>query len=162
MIFDRTQADVDEAKRVLDEYFKPGVELDFSGTGGYTVRDLHEWIEKVERGCLTDNTLNRIEDKQAELQNLFNDLGYFSQPFTNKTWETGDVFTVDDFQRIIDNENTLRKAFFVYNDTPDTPDISFHYSDINALEKILNDLDIMINDVKSNYRECGAYYCGGD
>ena len=33
-------------------------------------------------------------------------------------------------------------------------------SSINALEKILHDLDVMINDVKSHYRQCGAFECG--
>lgn len=48
----------------------------------------------------------------------------------------------------------------MYKATPNTPPVSYHYNDINALEKILYDLDVMINDVKSHYRECGTFESG--
>ena len=87
-------------------------------------------------------------------------MGYWNTPTINKTWGENDIFNADEFQRILDNTNVLRNAFFVYKDIPNTPPISYHWDDINALEKILNDLDIMINDVKSNYRECGTFESG--
>lgn len=151
MITDRTQTDVDSALKIRDNKVK-------------TFQTLPEDdVKTLERGMLTINTLNRIEEKQDELKNLFNDMGYWNTNIINKTdWSTGYIFTDSDFQRIIDNENVLREAFFTKKDTPKTPSISFHYDDINSLEKILVDLDVMINEVKSNYRECGAYECGGD
>lgn len=149
MITNRTQEDVDKALKIRDEKVKAFQTLS------------EDDINTLERGTLTINTLNRIEEKQAELKNLVNGLGYWNTPIENKTdWTYTDIFTESDFQRIIDNENILRNAFFTYKDTPATPDISFHYEDINSLEKILLDLDIMINDVKSNYRECGNWDCG--
>lgn len=151
MITDRTQSDIDNAKLIRENHVKQFKSL------------TAEQITTLERGAMTINTLNRIESKQDELKNLFNDMGYWNTNIINKTyWSTGDIFTDSDFQRIIDNENVLREAFFTKKDTPKTPSISFHYEDINSLEKILVDLDVMINDVKSNYRECGAYECGGD
>ena len=98
--------------------------------------------------------------KTKELKNLFNDMGYWNTQITNKTWGENDIFNADEFQRILDNTNVLRQAFFVYKATPNTPPISYYWDDINSLEKILYDLDVMINDVKSNYRECGTFYCG--
>lgn len=149
MITDRTQKDVDEANEIRETKVK-------------TFQDLTESeITTLERGMFTINTLNRIEEKQAELKNLLNAIGYWNTNITNKAnWANDDIFYKEDFQRIIDNENVLRKAFFTYKDTPGTPEISFHYEDINSLEKILVDLDVMINDVKSNYRECGNFECG--
>ena len=148
MIYDRTQTDVDEAARIRREKVQNFREL--------TEND----VLILERGTLTVNTLNRIETKQEELKNLFNDMGYWNTPITNKVWGENDIFNVDDFQRIIDNTNVLRNAFFVYKNTPNTPPISYHYNNMNALEKILHDLDVMINDVKSNYKECGTFVCG--
>ena len=87
-------------------------------------------------------------------------MGYWNTPITNKVWGENDIFNVDEFQRIIDNTNVLRQAFFIYKDTPNTPPISYYFEDINALEKILYDLDVMINDVKSHYRECGTFESG--
>lgn len=149
MIFDRTKTDIDNAKKIRNEKVK-------------LFKDLTEDdITTLERGMLTINTLNRIEQKQAELKNLFNDMGYWNTPIESENdWTYTDIFTEADFRRIIDNENILRNAFFTYKNTPNTPDISFHYEDINSLEKILVDLDVMINDVKSNYHECGNFECG--
>ena len=148
MIFDRTQNDVDTAIRLRREKVQTFQELTESE------------IATLEKGTLTINTLNRIENKQDELKNLFNDMGYWNTPIKNKVWGEKDIFNVDEFQRIIDNMNILREAFFVYKATPNTPPISYHWQDINALEKILYDLDVMINDVKSHYRECGTFECG--
>lgn len=148
MIFDRTQNDVDTAVVLRREKVQTFQELSESE------------IATLEKGMLTINTLNRIETKQEELKNLFNDMGYWNTPTTNKTWGENDIFNIDEFQRIIDNTNVLREAFFIYTDTPNTPPISYYWNDINALEKIPFDLDVMINDVKSHYRECGTFECG--
>ena len=157
MIFDRTQNDVDTAIRLRNEKVK----FDPITMQPINPEELTESeIAILEKGTLTINTLNRIEAKQDELKNLFNDMGYWNTPITNKVWGENDIFNVDEFQRILDNTNVLRQAFFVYKDTPNTPPISYHWQDINALEKILYDLDVMINDVKSYYRECGTFESG--
>lgn len=148
MIFDRTQNDVDTAIILRREKVQTFQELSESE------------IVTLEKGMLTINTLNRIEIKQEELKNLFNDMGYWNTPIIKKTWGENDIFNADEFQRIVDNTNILRQAFFVYKATPNTPPISYYWDDINSLEKILYDLDVMINDVKSNYRECGTFECG--
>lgn len=148
MITNRTQYDVDTAILIRNTKVKNFEALTESD------------IIYLERGTITYNTLNRIETKQEELKNLFNDMGYWNTPIENKVWGENDIFNVDEFQRILDNTNILRNSFFVYKDTPKTPPISYHYNDINALEKILYDLDVMINDVKSRYKRCGAFRCG--
>lgn len=157
MIFDRTQNDVDTAIRLRNEKVK----FDPITMQPINPEELTESeISILEKGTITHNALNRIENKQDELKNLFNDMGYWNTPITNRVWGENDIFNIDEFQRILDNTNVLRQAFFVYKNTPNTPPISYHYKDINALEKILYDLDVMINDVKSHYRECGTFECG--
>lgn len=149
MITDRTQRDIDEAKTIRENYVKQFKQL------------TDEQITTLERGTMTINTLNRIESKQDELKNLFNGMGYWNTNIVSKTdWADEDIFTESGFQRIIDNENILRNAFYTHKGAPTTPIISFHYEDINSLEKILVDLDVMINDMKSFYRECGTFDCG--
>lgn len=150
MIFDRTQEDVDTAILLRDKKVKNFETLTKSE------------IETLEKGTITYNTLNRIENKQEELKNLFNDMGYWNTPIRSRPnfWNSSYLFSVDEFKRIINNTNILRDAFFTYKETPNTPPVSYHYNDINALEKILYDLDVMINDVKANYRYCGEFECG--
>ncbi len=157
MIFDRTQNDVDTAIRLRNEKVK----FDPITMQPINPEELTESeIATLEKGTITYNTLNRIETKQEELKNLFNDMGYWNTPITNKVWGENDIFNVDEFQRILDNTNVLRQAFFVYKNTPNTSPVSYHYNDINALEKILYDLDVMISNVKADYRFCGEFECG--
>lgn len=148
MIFDRTQRDVDTAILLRQEKVQNFQELTESE------------IEILEKGTLTINTLNRIENKQEELKNLFNVIGYWNTPIKNKFWSENEIFIVDDFSRIINNTDILKEAFFTYKHTPITPSAIYHYTNINDLEKILFDLDTMINDVKSHFRECGTFECG--
>lgn len=157
MIFDRTQNDVDTARILRNEKVKfDPITMQPTNLDELTPTEL----ETLNKGTFNYTDLNRIETKQEELKNLFNDMGYWNTPTTNKSWGENDIFNVNEFQRIINNTNVLRKAFFVYNATPNTPPVSYHYNDINALEKILYDLDVMINDVKSHYRECGTFESG--
>ena len=148
MIFDRTQNDVDTAIRLRKEKVQNFQEL------------TENEIAILEKGMLTINTLNRIEEKQEDLKGILNDMGYWNTPITNKVWGENDIFNVDEFQRILDNTNVLRQAFFVYKGTPNTPPISYYWDDINALEKILYDLEAMIYDVNEHCRQCGTFQCG--
>lgn len=149
MITDRTQADVDNAKKIREEKVKMFKTLTSSD------------INTLERGMMTINTLNRIESKQVELTIYINSLGYWNISIYNKTnWTYEDFFLKQDFQRIIDNMNILRSGFFTYLNTPNTPNISFYYQDINALEKILVDLELMIDEIKSRHKRCGTFRCG--
>lgn len=149
MIYDRTQADVDEAVRIRKEKvqaFHPLTDED---------------VNTLERGTLTINTLNRIEQKQEELKNLFGEDFYFVDKITHHWWIYSDYFMQEDFDRILFNLEMLKKAYFVYKGTPKIPTGAFtKYQTINDVEKILHDLDVMISDVKSHYRECGAFESG--
>ena len=149
MIFDRTQNDVDTAILLRKEKVQ-------------TFQDLTESEEKVlEKGFLTYNTLNRIENKQEELRNLLEEMLYVVEDMTHSYWTAQDFFSQKDFDRLVENNDKLKKAFFVYKDTPVIPNNNYRkFETINAVEKILHDLDAMINDIKSNYRICGVAVCG--
>jgi hypothetical protein len=149
MIFDRTKKDVENAKilrRNKVQQFKALTD---------------DEILILEKGTITINTLNRIESKQAQLKELFNDMGYWNIEIFNKQWDDAQIFDEKEFQRVLNNTNALKQAFLIYSNTPTTPNVSYHYDDINALEKILHDLDVMVEDIKSNYRQCGNFESGG-
>jgi hypothetical protein len=151
MIFDRTKYDVENAIIIREEKVKKFQEL------------TDDDIIILEKGFLTINTLNRIEEKQKELKNIFEKSFYFVDEIENKKWNYEDIFKKEDWQRILHNCDILKKSYFVYSSTPKIPDEKFtKYQNINDLEKTLYDLNVMIEDVKSNYRECGAFECGGD
>jgi hypothetical protein len=56
----------------------------------------------------------------------------------------------------------LKKAYFVYQSTPETPDAEYYYTVFNAIEEGLHDLERMISDIHAHYRYCGGTICGGE
>lgn len=148
MIYDRTEYDVTQAKKIILEKVQKFSEL--------SAKD----IATLERGTLTINTLNRIENKQKELKTKLNNIGFQNIDITNKTWTYSDIFYETDFIRLLDNMTELINAFYVMEDTPNVPEVRFHYETINALEKILYDIEYLINISKKNYRKCGTFKSG--
>lgn len=148
MIFNRTLSDVEQAKKIRAEKLQHFVEI------------TDEEQETLERGFVTINTLNRIEDKQSELQNLLRTMGYWNTSIISKTWTSTDMFTDAEFQRIIDNNAALRKSFYVYSNSPMDAIANYHYEEFNAIERILFDLEAMIAFVRGHYKECGDFDCG--
>lgn len=148
MIYDRTAIDVQNALQIRREVIQAG--------GTPTTAQL----ETLARGMLSIDTLNRIEAKQAELADTFTALGYYNSGVSTKTWDYTDIFTGEDFTRILHNADILRRAFFTYSNTPETPTAKYHYANLNALEKILADMDTIADALPSDYRICGDYVCG--
>lgn len=148
MIYNRTATDIEKAKKIIDTKVKKFQALS------------EEEENAVERGTITINTLNRIEDKQREVALLMNELGYYGFGIVNKKWQSGDVFCLMDYTRMIENLEVLKMAFFVYSTTPQKPRAKYHFETVNAIEKILVDLEQMMDEVKSNYRQCGTFQCG--
>ena len=149
MIFNRTIEDVLAAISIRAEKVQKGIELTESD------------VTALERGTLTINTLNRIENKQAELKEILVDMGYGVGDISNSVWDFLGLFKQEDFDRILTNEQKLKDAFFIYSDTPNVSSNNYRlFSVINEVEKILADFETMINDVKSNYRICGVAVCG--
>ena len=147
MIFDRTQEDVDTAVSLRNKKVKKFETL------------TSEEINTLERGTITINTLNRIENKQQEIKELFSHLS-INVEIENKNWEETQIFNQAEFQRILDNLNVLVKSFCVYSNTPNVPKISYHFEDINAIEKILFDLEELYNKALKSFVYCGIIYCG--
>lgn len=150
MIFDRTQNDVNEAIRLRREKVQTFQEL------------TDDEIEILERGTITIVTLNRIEQKQEELRGLFNEIGYWNTSIITKEWDFNGIFDASEFQRIINNVNVLRDAFFSFSYTPSTPSPEYHFENINSVEKILYDLECMVDDMSARYKYCGTFECGGE
>lgn len=147
MIFDRTQEDVNAAISLREAKVKNFETL------------TSEEVEILERGTITANTLNRIENKQKEIKELFSSLS-IKVDFDNKIWDETQIFDEVEFQRILDNLDILKNAFYSYQTTPNTPKTSYKYNDINSIEKILVDLEELYEKALKSFRYCGITYCG--
>lgn len=148
MIFDRTISDVKQAESIRKNKVQKGLTLS------------EQEKEILKRGTLSFSTLNRIEYKQAELSSIMRGMGYYVV-INNKEWSRNSIFTDADLIRIVENNKALRNAFYTYADTPLNAVARYHYEEFNSLEKILYDLENMIDYTQNHYRRCGTFECGG-
>lgn len=148
MITDRTKADVDSAKEIIDSKVKLFLEL------------TDEDLQIIERGTIGIGTINRISTKQISLKNKMESNGYFVKNINTKIWDYNDIFSEIDFLQLINNTILLRDAFFTYSDTPANVYLSYDYENINNLEKILVDIEKILDYMIANFRECGTFYSG--
>lgn len=119
-----------------------------------------EEINTLERGMVTINTLNRIEEKQEEIADSISEMGY-PVSIENKTWNQQDVFFLEDLKRIVSNVEKLRVSFFALNETPANPRAEYHYREFNLIEKVLLDIQNNVIFAEENYKICGNAECGG-
>ena len=148
MIFDRTISDVERAIAIRAQKLQNGKSLSDSE------------IETLERGMLTINTINRIEQKQKDLYEQIISMLYLNGNVETKEWDNGEIFYSEDLQRLVKNLEQLRKMYFVYNNTPENPAASYKYTALNDIEKILYDIEQYIINMRLNYKYCGGYFCG--
>ena len=146
MVTDRTAADVANAGQLRSK-MQTGQSLTSAETA------------VLERGSCTVTMLNRIENAEKQIAELLNQYAYRVN-IANKTWTNSMLFTYDDYHRVINNVSVLRAAFHVYAATPDVPAYMYGYAEANAIEKNLLDLDELITDMVSRFRECGTFQCG--
>lgn len=149
MIFDRTLSDVTQAIEIREKKVKGGQELTESD------------IEILSKGFLTVETLNRILQKQFEIKETLNVMGYYNIPIIFKSWNVGKYFYKSDLENIVKNNEILRAAYYVFATTPEGAVARAHYEELNKIEKTLFDLEEMASDMMSLFRPCGTFECGG-
>ena len=136
------------------------------------------WVFDRTLADLTNNTdkafvnyvdLNRIETRMQELSDSLNSYTYLNTITTKTDWQKQTSDNIDtnipflhQLIRIMDNEQKLIDAYYVYSTTPPLPKSleNIDYSGFNNIEKILYDLHLMIQSMIDNFRECDTFYCG--
>ena len=147
LIVDRTLKDIQNAKEI-----RAKIQKGESPT--------EEELIKLERGSLTINTINRIEKKQTELKKKLNSMGYWNNSTSNKNWDFLDFFLKSDLERFIGNEYNLKESFFVYSQTATEIFPLYDYKQLNAIEKILYDIEQIVKEIEINYRKSGTFKSG--
>lgn len=136
-IFDRTEQDV--------EYAKQQIALG---------------INDVEyKGCLNVTDLNRIENNTQYLSEVLTSLLYPSEVVT-KSWTINSIPNDNDIKRILDNISKVMVSFRTPTDIEIMPETIRTYEDINAIEKNLYLIKVMVDDMISSFAECGDSECG--
>ena len=153
LIYDRTQADVNDAKALISKYMR-GEVLD-----GY---EQEKW-ERGLRGCYNTSDVNRVEYHTRELQNILNANGYNIQIDT-QLWAKPDIMRYSDIVRYLGNINAILDAFGRSANAPKLPGIDrwIDYIAANDIEKILYVTRELVYGALAMFRRAGTFAAGND
>ncbi len=153
LIYDRVQADVDDAKALISKYMR-GETLD-----GY---EQGLW-DKGLRGCYNTSDTNRVEYHTRELQSILNTNGY-NIHIDTRLWAKSDIMRYSDIVRYLGNIKTILDAFGRSANAPELPSIDawIDYVVANDIEKILYVTRELIYGALAMFRRAGTFTAGND
>lgn len=153
LIYDRTQTDVNAAGSIRAKY---QALRDWSGL-------TEAEITQLERGTLTNVTLNRVANAVSMLASALNAAGYTVET-TSQSFSETDRLKRLKYSVYLANVQTLRDAYYTLAETGElpAPEDKLKYTGANTIEKVLADIDLLLDGMKSIYRRAGTFSAGGN
>lgn len=122
-------------------------------------RTQQDLLNETDKAYISYIDLNRIEGAVKYLSDLLNVYGY-KNITTNKTeWKINEIRKQEDCDRIKFNYEVLKNAYAYKFNVP-----AFNWSTIqeaNNIEKILADIEILINKMEAVFRYSNTFNAGG-
>ena len=120
-----------------------------------TDRTSQDVAQRTQKGFYNVSDVTRVNSYIEYLSDVL-DLN-----LTVKNFSLGQILTREDFDDILDNVNTIRAAWYVASDTPQTPiAVNWDYTKANNLEKILYSLDEFYQSVSIDKIYSGTFRAG--
>lgn len=125
-----------------------------------TTKDLYD---KADKAYYNASDLNRVETATEYIAKLLKLYSYFKSDLVcKKDWLMSDFPTSSEMERYLTNIHLLIDSFYIKKDTPSLP-TNMNYLDIkkaNNIEKVLYDLNNLIENMISQFNYCGEIYSG--
>ena len=82
----------------------------------------------------------------------------------DREWRESDIVRLSQWRQYLANVQALRDAYYTLAETGQLPDAEdrLDYTGANTIEKILADIDLLIDCMKSSYRRCGTFRAGNN
>lgn len=145
-VYDRTEGDVEFAIRKIAEW------VAYKNAGmSIVTHDL--------KGCLNVSDINRIENNVAYLREKLYEYGY-SVSVSTKSWVHTGLPNVGDISRIVKNVRALVKAYYPHSTSPAIPDTLNGYNEVNAVEKNLYLIKMLLDCMVGSFKKSGTFQSG--
>lgn len=156
LITDRTQRDVDGAKRLNAN--NGGSKLGIGKLGSFVIGSLNGYL----KGAYTAEDKNRVGNAVNDLSERFYDAGYEKTQTAKTDWTDGVEPTESDLLTYLDIIGKIRDKITVLESTPTVPSDMrfFRYEEANDIEKILVDVDLLLNNSQNAVFYSGDLYGG--
>ena len=130
-----------------------------------TEEERADWLAGHMKGAYNKGDLNRVGEALNYLHDRLNAAGYitYQTTFTAKTnWTVASIPTADDLTYYLKCVSNIRKALTLFANTPPAPTDTGALSidEANNIEKILIDVELLINNMLSARYFCGDLYAG--
>lgn len=116
-----------------------------------------------EKGTYRVADYNRVEGNTKIIADLLSDVGYYTTVQTKTDWVKEDLFEYSDMNdRYLGNVKKCVSQFAVKKDTETLPETidRLTYNKANAIEKSLQDIEILVGNMKKEYRYAGTFFAG--
>lgn len=113
------------------------------------------------KGTYNTTDLNRVISNCNTIAQALNDAGYpVSISWSRTTWARTQIPTTDQMQEFLDNVNAIKAV--LPNNAPNAPASMAYltYQGANDIEKILQDIDALLENLLSIFPRCGAAISG--
>ena len=154
LVTDRTEADVKRWEMLRDKGFV-----------NMTETERAEWLAGDMKGAYNKGDLNRVGEALNYLRDRLTEAGYISYQtnFTAKTnWTVASIPTAADLTHYLKCVSNIREAMAQFATTPPTPTDTgaLNYTEANNIEKILIDVETLINNMLAARYCCGDIFAG--
>lgn len=159
LITDRTQADVDRVA-ALTALWATQADGTIQWTG--TSAELAEYMAGL-RGAYTACDWTRVSGAMTWLAQRLQSCGYAVSLLPLPVYDGNGIPLETPAENYLANVSALRAALAVFPTTPAVPpDMEgLTWQEANDIERILADLDRLLDYMAAAYRHCGAAVCGG-
>ena len=82
----------------------------------------------------------------------------------DREWQEGDIVRRAQWTTYLDNVQKLRDAYYTLAETGElpAPEDKLKYTGANTIEKVLADIDLLLDGMKASYRRCGTFRAGNN
>lgn len=123
------------------------------------------------KGCYNITDLNRVELAVKTLAAALTAAGYpveiapvlKGSKAEDREWQEGDIVRRAQWTTYLDNVQKLRDVYYTLAETGalPAPGDKLGYAGANTIEKVLADIDLLLDGMKSIYRRAGTFTAGG-
>lgn len=154
LITDRTTEDLRRWEYLRDKGFE-----------NMTADEQAEWLAGNLKGSYHNADLNRVGAALNYLRDRLNEAGYITYPtdFVAKTnWTITSIPTADELTYYLKCVYNVREAMAQFKTTPPAPTDTgaLNIEEANNIEKILIDVETLINNMLASRLYCGDVYAG--
>lgn len=129
-------------------------------------RTLSDVTSRRAKGNYNVSDFKRIQDWQIYIKEKLNEMGYYVPAlWIHEEWDIDYLPRLSEINKIKNNLQILKDSFYDIPNTPEVPSQSrnaINFGEANDIEKIMVDMDLLIQKIELAYRYADFLFAGED